>query len=111
MYIRTRCGVYEVKEDCAGFYEVLFEKVILKPITKDSVIKEADSIDELCDCFVIEWLPTNHKDIFTIDKYSKGVVKSCIGNKDTKVYGAIWTNEGLIYAAELNEEGVWKQLL
>lgn len=68
-------------------------------------IKESKNLDELCDCFVIEWLPTNHKDIFRIDKYSKEVVKSCIGNNKTTVYGAIWTDKGLIYVAKMNDKG------
>ena len=106
MYIRTKNSIYQVESTLRdnGFVkgynvgETAF-------IRKDQVIKQSENLEELCDEFVIEWLPTNHKDIFTIDKYSKEVVKSCIGNSKTKVYGAIWTDKGLIYVAKIDNEG------
>ena len=104
-YIRTKDGVYEVKEKSTGFYIVLFEKVLTRTILNEDVIKESEDLTELCDEFVIDWLPTNHKDIFGIDKYSKEVIESCIGNNKTNVYGAIWTSKGLIYVAKMNENG------
>lgn len=59
------------------------------------VIKQADTIEELCDEFVVE-----DKDEFAIFHNSKLA-------KQTKgiVYGAIWTDKGLIYVAKMNEKG------
>lgn len=100
MYIRTKDGVYVLSEAYwAG--------------NKDEILNQSENLEELCDEFVIEWLPTNHKDIFTIDKYSKEVIKSCIGNNKTNVYGAIWVDgKGLIYVAKMDSEGklvlIWK---
>lgn len=106
-FIRTKDGVYDTKTVGSIRDENLKAWFIsIKIINDDEIIKQADTIEELCDCFVIEWLPTKHRDIFTIDKYSKEVVKSCIGNSKTKVYGAIWTDKGLIYVAKMNEKGV-----
>ena len=59
------------------------------------IIKQADTIEELCDEFVVE-----DRDEFAIfhnlklAKQTKGIV-----------YGAIWTDKGLIYVAKMNEKG------
>ena len=103
-FIRTKDGVYEIKD---GLNQTSKE-IQIALISGD--YKQANTIEELCDCFVIEWLPTKHRDIFTIDKYSKEIVKSCIGNSKTKVYGAIWTDKGLIYVAKMNDEGVLESI-
>ena len=102
MYIRTKDGVYEVKVN--KYHELVYCKDNQIVLSCD-ILKQAENLEELCDEFVIEWLPTNHKDIFTIDKYSKEVVKSCIGNSKTKVYGAIWTDKGLIFVAKMSDKG------
>lgn len=106
MYIRTKNRIYKVESILrdSGFVKG-YNVGEMAFIRKDQVINQSETIEELCDDFVIEWLPTNHKDIFTIDKYSKEVVKSCIGNNKTKVYGAIWTSKGLIYVAKMNDNG------
>ena len=60
--------------------------------------KIADTIEELCDEFVI-WFkeldkPTQFRDFETTKQYKKA-----------KVYGAIWTDKGLIYVAKMNDKG------
>ena len=105
-YIRTKDKIYEIAKDIS-----YGKKEIYKIRNHDfSIIgnglQKADTIDELCDEFVVDWLPTNHKDIFSIDECSKKVIESCIGNKKTTIYGAIWTDKGLIYVAKMNEDGV-----
>ena len=65
--------------------------------------KVADTIEELCDEFVVfgdidrPYL-TRHK--FINKEWNK---QYFIGGK--KLYGAIWTDEGLIYVAKMNEKG------
>ena len=111
-YIRTKDGIYEVVEDNNKEWGkqivVKFPKNLNMKLAdvKDQIINQSDNLDELCDEFVIDWLPTNHKDIFSIDEYSKKIIESCIGNDKTNVYGAIWTSKGLIYVAKMNENGV-----
>ena len=70
-------------------------------IGKDDILKQADTIEELCDEFVY------------CDKDDKPYVikdlelnKSFLENrKQDKIYGAIWTDKGLIYIAKMNDRG------
>lgn len=100
MYIRTKDGRIV---DTENAYEPLqwAEQARDYALTE----REANTIEELCDEFVVDWLPTNHKDIFKVDEYSKKIIEGCIGNNKTIVYGAIWTDKGLIYVAIMNENG------
>jgi len=67
----------------------------------NEILKQADTIEELCDEFVFV-RPDNYHDNFKVlDKDDK---EYCI-QKDYKIYGAIWTDEGLIYVAKMNEKG------
>ncbi len=80
-------------------------------LTKDGVpliaTKQADTIEKLCDEFVMIDEENEHyikqdNDIHHIRR------KWAIGNwaiGNYKVYGAIWTDKGLIYVAKLNEKG------
>ena len=82
-------------------------------IDTKNIIKQADTIDELCDEFALisglnkqanpflvrlKKEETNIEVIF--DDFSRGYLNS----KD-KLYGAIWTKKGLIYVAKINEKG------
>ena len=79
--------------------------------------KEADTIDELCDEFVAEelFVETNYiahinKSVSVEKKLDYFVNYFIESNKVTKdkllnVYGAIWTDKGLIYVAKMNEKG------
>ncbi len=108
-YIRTKDGIYEVESEFLDNegkwigYNIVGDDMTI--ILRIQVIKQSDNLAELCDEFVIDWLPTNHKDIFGIDEYSKKIIESCIGNSKTNVYGAIWTDKGLIYVAKMNDDG------
>ena len=93
-YIRTKDGVYENKplEKHLGKRKGKGFEIVFK---EQDIIAQADTIEELCDRFVVE-----HRDEFAIfhnlklAKQTKGIV-----------YGAIWTNKGLIYVAKMNEKG------
>lgn len=66
------------------------------------VLKEADTIEELCDMFItLEKLDGKrwHSINFTLcDDLRK--------DRDNEgVYGAIWTDKGLIYVAKMNSDG------
>ena len=90
-YIRTKDVVVEAKQNEVGAW---VSKLPYK-IFVCMILKQADTIEELCDRFVVE-----HRDEFAIfhnlklAKQTKGIV-----------YGAIWTNKGLIYVAKMNEKG------
>lgn len=103
-YIRTKDGIYEVKHDEKNFiYKgsnmiAIYDPKIyqVRDIHKDEIIKQADNIEELCDCYSY--------DIETTRDYL--VAKSWkLHRLEREVYGCIKTNEGLIYVAKMNEKG------
>lgn len=88
-YIRTKDGRILVADDNSLMAKLTTNKV-------------ADTIEELCDEFVMIDEENEHyikqdNDIHHIRR------KWAIGNY--KVYGAIWTDEGLIYIAKMNDKG------
>lgn len=74
----------------------------------------ADTIEELCDEFVTEEFDkiSGISHGRNIDYCLEEALKNqCAKHKCYyKVYGAIWTNNGLIYVAKLNEEGEFELL-
>lgn len=69
------------------------------------VVKQADTIEELCDGYVVidkgnyKTLVDNRQLAYD---YLRGVEGWC---KTKEVFGAIWTDKGLIYVAKMNEKG------
>lgn len=107
-YIRTNEGIYEVVDTyetkyVVGYTEDGFEKVVYK----ENIIAEADTIEELCDEFVI--IPKNDwgKNYLAYGVNTKFLKESIYNlNYPIKdVYGAIWTDKGLIYVAKMNKDG------
>lgn len=77
-------------------------------IYKNQIIKESDNIKKLCDEFVMKthlsYYTNSHlKDLLI--EYDKFYIKD-----DIEIYGAIWTDKGLIYVAKMNESGVLELL-
>lgn len=66
-------------------------------VRKMSVVKQADTIKELCDEFV--YVDEEIKQFLVSDDLD--MYKA----KQLKVFGAIWTDKGLIYVAKMNEKG------
>lgn len=103
-YIRTKDGIFEndfvhltlygdgkcVMEYKGRFYEPPLE------------LKQADTIKELCDCFVF----TDSLNSF----YQIEEDENAVSGEDIICYGAIWTDKGLIYVAKMNEEGEFELL-
>ena len=58
------------------------------------IVKQADTIEELCDEGVCNNSLTGFVDIRGFELYKK-----------YKCYGAIWTDKGLIYVAKMNDKG------
>ena len=59
------------------------------------IIKQADTIEELCDEFVM----------ISGGKHKLDIGCHSYGDKKIQIYGAIWTDKGLIYVAKMNEKG------
>ena len=95
-YIRTKYKIILPKNE-------LSLKRILASSSK-YIIKSADTIKKLCDKFIIIrngegadfW-----KDFDAMKHYSAYINL----NDYDAVYGAIWTDKGLLYVAKMNEEG------
>lgn len=73
-------------------------------ITKnDNILKQANTIDKLCDTFVII---VDKQGYLIIDDYKKAMeIMQRNDNYNAICYGAIWTNKGLIYVAKVNDKG------
>ena len=74
-------------------------------------ISQADTIEELCDEFIIQVNVHNIvlHDLISALNYVKDY-KNHELTKDYIIYGAIWTSKGLIYIAKMNENGELKLL-
>lgn len=76
---------------------------VLSPQTWiDRVIEEADTIEDLCDEFVLV-APYRFKRPKTATELEKELYEmiNFYTDKDDKIYGAIWTDGGLIYKARM----------
>ena len=92
-YIRTKDGyIFDQKDTDFSF---------IKP---EFIIKQADTIEELCDEFV--YVDEEIKQFLVSDDIDKAKAKFYNNN----VYGAIWTDKGLVYVARMNEKGELKLL-
>ena len=107
-YIRTKDGILKREWGCQfrlgkkGYYEVEEKedysgnsRYVVKRYIKNA-IKSADTIEELCDEFVVE------------DNYDFAIFNNLKLARQTKgnCYGAIQTEWGLKYVAKMNSEGV-----
>lgn len=111
-YIRTKDGIYEVI--CFDDKNIIPSPIIkmgneLTHILDYKKCKQADTIEELCD----ELVGKRDNEYTLIEKglTCKQVYENIKSwQKLTKrsmpvVYGAIWTDKGLIYVAKLNDKG------
>lgn len=107
-YIRTEDGIDELSPLDYEAPMCLDGKVVTcvytrkhEWIAKSDILKQAKFIDELCDCFVY-WFNESDKPIIAIAN-EMGYVPHCYTIK--QIYGAIWTDKGLIYVAKTNDKG------
>ena len=99
-YIRATCGEIDIKE------ERRYGKLI----------KQADTIEELCDEFVLVNLeyfgqvnPKHYDTLYELETKNsfeqEGGMSLAIKGGWYAIYGAIWTDKGLIFVAKMNEKG------
>ena len=119
MYIRTKNGVYKIDEIKPYFLDEkqkLFINNELKiAVNEKQVIKQADTIEELCDEF-IDIIPRENGKAYH-DHWEWSVEEKRFNNDigesvpfdyfsdNTYFRGAIWTDKGLIYVAKMNSDG------
>ena len=108
-YIRTKDGIikieYEWEYASCGGITVYNENENLY-IADEDIIKTADTIEELCDGIVA--IERNGKlKVPYVGKTPQDlkVIIDLIDKENYEVYGAIWTNTGLIYVAKMNKKG------
>lgn len=83
-YIRTKDGIYSEEIEWTS-----------NPPKKLALAK-SNKIEELCDEFIGIYKGRHIKSL----SKDLWILKDC-----ESIYGAIWTDEGLIYVAKLNDEG------
>lgn len=110
MYIRTKDGVYKVSHLNAYAThkrkgETLLEGYKTSYIKNENIITKSENLEELCDEFVVEIIKLNFKYVWNERLNSKMEELKKNANKVCNVYGAIWTDKGLIYVAKMNEKG------
>ena len=100
-YIRTKDGIYEVKDD----FIVLKGQELYLPHFQDHIIAQADTIIELCEYFLVFdddnccYVTEDYTDF--INMYVDFERHNCL----KEAFGCIKTDKGLIYAAKMNKEG------
>ena len=122
MYIRTKDGVYEVVTAERGSDNKLLYIISTSKtenttdwVHEAGILKQSDTIEELCDEGVIEvkfgstgYIAHFNKNIGELKKFLKYLEECQPVTKDKilNVYGAIWVDgKGLIYVAKMNNEG------
>ena len=110
-YIRTKDSIdlliksidsYIVKDSESSFEKAIDEETLLKNY------KVADNIIDLCDKFVVEKIDEEHKKENLVFSYWLTARINAVKGED--LYGAIWTDKGLIYVAKMNEKGALELL-
>lgn len=101
-YIRTKDGrIGKVTHEDNKNYRAKFGRKY-PLISKEDVIKVADTIEELCDRFV---LITNRAHYGF--GHFRNIKRVVLGKEEKFIacYGAIWTDDGLKYVAKMNDKG------
>lgn len=111
-YIRTKDGrIYEIIEETENSFELCspFEKkmgcscTMIKRMlgsNEKPTYRLADTIKELCDEFVM----------ISGGKHKLDIGCHSYGDKKIQIYGAIWTDKGLIFVAKMNNKGLLELL-
>ena len=113
-YIRTKDGIFD---ETQHRHTIQKGRVSIIGVLYD--FKQADTIEELCDEFVIKdndcglCYLLNDESKYSIQEHIKDQIDILVNDfkmQNETCYGAIWTDKGLIYVAKLNEEGEFELL-
>ena len=113
-YIRTKDGRIVKVPNNAGIILYDDEKLLIDTKQKSQtcvygiVEKQADTIEELCDEFVVKMAYRINKPFIADTSYD--FIHKSYNKNGGEVYGAIWTDKGLIFVARMNNEGVLELL-
>lgn len=104
MYIRTKDGrIIDTSKIATGskYMDFATNDESFRKIFKTEPLSKSENLDELCDNYVIP----RYQDTFIVDRFSKQICLNHIKCGYGDVFGAIWTDKGLIYVAKMNNEG------
>lgn len=73
-----------------------FSMIVAHGIYETDIINQADTIEELCDEFVV--VIENKQHLIPREWLKQEIIVDVL-------YGAIWTDKGLIYVAKMNDKG------
>lgn len=115
-YVKTKDNVYEIVNDYGSSCAVKSRGKRGKTAIDGFIIKygltfapRADTIEELCDMFVGYIEINGNKEDLSIkmsdDLNDFNAIERFMFTKEGELYGAIWTDKGLIYVAKMNEDG------
>ena len=106
MYIRTKDGIYKVESTLRdnGFVKG-YNVGEMAFIRKDQVINQSENLFGLIDEFVIIRTDTKINQLVRTDniEYLKEIIKE--DKRIIEVKGAVWTDWGLKYLANVNKDG------
>lgn len=114
-YIKTKDGIIEkskVKFLANGQAEITDGHGSWR-VDDLQIIKESDNLEELFDGFVYHCHWTlDHREEHKVYKTLKDLYANnyIVKSKYFIIYGAIWTDRGLIYVAKINMKGNWELL-
>lgn len=102
-YIRTKDGIFDIDNYLIeNATKKCFHGIIVgsyEDFEDIEIIKQADTIEELCDEFVCQRMI--FRKLEDVETHLRSANEWCNFN----IYGAIWTDKGLIYVAKLNDKG------
>lgn len=104
-YIRTK------ETDCCIIDTIKYKEITGEDcfIPKNEIVDEADTIEELCDEFIV--VSDNcKKPIISALPFDELQLYAKNRTKYVNCYGAIWCELGLKYVAKMNEKGVLELL-
>ena len=102
-YIRTKDGIFDETEHR---HTIKNGKVSIMGIFCE--FKQADTIEELCDGYVIEHPINAFKFFYNKEEMQKYLLRTCLRMftfNELNIYALIKTDKGLIYVAKMNEKG------
>ena len=116
-YIRTKDGImkidFEIETELPIMIGIHTEECEIGEYRGIEVLKQADTIEELCDEYVIyaedygyfnPAIIHRHWVFDTIEEVKEQIELIETGIERI-IYGAIWTGKGLIYVAKMNKKG------
>ena len=103
-YVKTKEGIFEVEQKYRDLVSCGEKGINYYQGWK--IKKQADSIEELCDGWVLESKAyTSGFFVIYNTKENQERMKNFKLRKGETLFGAIWTDKGLIYVAKMNDKG------